>query len=839
MADIQCPVCGRYNPEGTAFCQNCGTSLANQDTASIQPGDKPTRKATAELEPILPDWLREARDKARKTAEDDTQRKSDIPSQPSASSADLLAGLQSQAADEEEEIPDWLAGITGAAKKTKTPTDELKETSAESRFVDVGRPGDFESSGDSAGIQAAQPPTESSEESGLPSWLQNITSAQPENAGPDELTDWLKKADSDRGGMTPTSTEPASSTPEPSIDSGKVVSDSDAVPDWLTKLQAEGTMAEAETPKSPAESAAAWMNRDETSAAPEASALEEVPDWLKNLESTTEPAAPAEQPARETPDWLKSFAAEEPAPPSSAPASEPEMELPAWMRSEDSKPSEIKSAEADLPAWLDQAGEPPADKPALTEPGAAEEIVPAEMPDWLAAFRPAGEPVSEPAPMFEPDQEESALGSEPLSGNELDRLFAPDKVDWLSNAEAGQADKTKQLPPAAEGADAIAPAALPSWVQAMRPVEASLGTTPHGVVGDETLETTGPLAGLHGVLPSLPFAALTNKPKPISIKLQPSEEQQAHAALLDQTLAAESKPEPMTTARPMASQRVLYWALAILLVLAVGGMFFSGSQAFPLPLGRPNDVMAALASVEAVPQDAPVLVVFDYEPALTGEMEAVAAPLLDHLILLRHPRLAAISTSPTGAALAERLFSGLLHDLNYQSGSQYVNLGYLPGGLSGVRAFAQNPSAVAPFTSDSTLLNPTTAWQTAPLQGVTSFSNFAAIIVITDSIESGRTWIEQAGPLRGDAQFVMVSSAQAGPMFQPYFQSGQINGLMTGLYDSSVIEQYNADRPGLARRYWDAYNIGLWLAVILILFGSLWSLAAGWRERSAMKEMGG
>jgi hypothetical protein len=50
------------------------------------------------------------------------------------------------------------------------------------------------------------------------------------------------------------------------------------------------------------------------------------------------------------------------------------------------------------------------------------------------------------------------------------------------------------------------------------------------------------------------------------------------------------------------------------------------------------------------------------------------------------------------------------------------------------------------------------------------------IIVITDSADSGRTWIEQVSHLIGPDRFVVVASAQAGPMLQPYHQSGQIAG---------------------------------------------------------------
>lgn len=88
-----------------------------------------------------------------------------------------------------------------------------------------------------------------------------------------------------------------------------------------------------------------------------------------------------------------------------------------------------------------------------------------------------------------------------------------------------------------------------------------------------------------------------------------------------------------------------------------------------------------------------------------------------------------------------------------------------------MRAFTQNPLLVSPFT-----VNMLPAAQSAPLQGVQSFQNFAAILVITDSADTGRASVEQAGPLRGSAPMVVVASSQAGPMLQPYYQFRQING---------------------------------------------------------------
>jgi hypothetical protein len=192
-------------------------------------------------------------------------------------------------------------------------------------------------------------------------------------------------------------------------------------------------------------------------------------------------------------------------------------------------------------------------------------------------------------------------------------------------------------------------------------------------------------------------------------------------------------------------------------------------------------------------------------------------------MITKHARFAFISTSPTGGLLAERLFSGPLNGSNYVRGANYFNLGYLPGGLTGVRSFAQSPETTMTIDLDR---NP------APLQGVKSLSQFAAMLVITDNAESARTWIEQAS---GQTPMVIVSSAQAAPMVEPYYDSHQVNGVVSGLYGGAVFGQNNATGTGFARPYWDTFSIGLILAAFLILGGGLWNLAISARNRAAVE----
>ncbi len=193
----------------------------------------------------------------------------------------------------------------------------------------------------------------------------------------------------------------------------------------------------------------------------------------------------------------------------------------------------------------------------------------------------------------------------------------------------------------------------------------------------------------------------------------------------------------------------------------------------------PSDKNATINLIEGIPANAPVLIAFDYDPALAGELEAVAAPLIDQL-QSKGVRLTIVSTSPTGPALAERFLQNtlLVNSHQYKAGEQYVNLGYIAGGPAGISFFASQPSIAMPVTTSGH-----SAWGTAPLEGVTKLSEFAAVMILTDDADTARNWVEQAGLYLGKAPMIMVISAQAEPMIRPYFDSGQLKGIVSGLPD--------------------------------------------------------
>lgn len=846
---VKCPLCGTMNPPDQNTCTNCQTPLSGK---AFQPGQAPVRKDTGELEPILPEWLRDARETARQSGLDDRYKQPDQ-NQPAASNPDLLAGLQSQAdSDDDEEVPDWLASITGVSKP-KAKTEEPAEITG-ARWVETGRKDDFQQEEETpdwlSGLQApggAVKDELTTDWGGEASPFQNPFQPISESETPftppaaDDTPDWLKQMAADAGEMKAApapdftldwfSQPPAAPPSTPKVESAEpfVSSAESDSPDWLNQLKAD---------------AAATPESQESFAAPFAS---DTPDWLSKLQSDVNTSPDAEESeesgfAADTPDWLKNLGGTssvestpfvEPAPAESEPFVS-EGELPSWLAPEESKKSDStpiwlkdkSEPDANMPAWLSEDSAVKAEQPPQQAMPADDGLV--DMPDWLKSVAP--EPMvfdgpAQPAPVEDvaPQITPTPAFTDDAGSGVGEGLFT-EMPDWLSSAAQTQAPAEP-----AGGSDALAPTALPDWLEAMRPMGQAIPGSVSSM-SDQTLEQRGALAGLQGVLPAGTGFTPTSKPKAYSNKLSVGDEQMKHAAIFEQILAAETSPEVLVTEKTLGASRGLRWAVSAILIGVILITSFLKTQFLSVPTGVPNELAFAVSVAQAIPDGAPVLVAMDYDASRAGEMEAAAAPLFDNLLLLKHPRLTFVSTNEAGSILTERFMNGPLA-FHVQNGVSYTNLGYLAGGQVGIRAFAQNPVNAMPLD-----ITGQPVWTFPVLQDVRSLNQFALVILITDDADAARDWIEQTQDARGVVPIVAVTSAQATPMIQPYYDSRQVAGVISGLYGGAIVErQYNSGRPGTAHEYWDAYSIGMMLALALTLGGSFVNLGLGLGKRTASK----
>ncbi|HQJ04329.1 MAG TPA: hypothetical protein PK150_10585, partial [Anaerolineaceae bacterium] len=636
-----------------------------------------------------------------------------------------------------------------------------------------------------------------------------------------ETPDWLSQFQP----QIPAEEEPAAEIPvEEPLAEGETS-------DWLSQFQ----------PETPAEEPAAEIPTEEPLAAGE------TPDWISRLESSpsgseAEPVEAMEPiSGEEVPAWIRD--ADETQPSLEAePALElpGEGELPDWLSFTPSESAgEAVAGEEGIPAWMDAPVEPTEDAG-----------IPAGTPSWLGEFAAAAPPLSEeeldeegePVSAFVEGSEAwlslpeaghipETTGMEDLAGEtSLIPPFLSDEVpEWLGqeSAEGSPVEEAESLPtppieePIAEGEPSLEMASLPTWLEAMRPVEAVAPA--HAPTVQEKIERVGPLAGMQGVLPGEETAVQYHKPPTYSGRLRISETQRTHADVLQEAIQNLVQPKPIAAESRLVPQTVTRLLVTILILLVMLIPILGGTRASQLPAATPAHVSSLFTTLHS-PAEAPqrILLAVEYEAGLAGEMQIISTSVLEDLVK-RNAQLAVLSTQPTGVALAESLLqsAGVSEDA-------VARLGYLPGSELGLQS----------LTQDLRVALPSGNWDHPLVREINSLDDFDAILVISSNADISRGWLEQVQPAITGKPILMITSAQSAPILQPYLQSRQLSGMIGGLIDGAAYDRLTGRTDGAARRAWDSYQFGLILVILLIILGGLFqSLARLLPRRKPRKEV--
>ncbi len=818
MAEIRCPMCSQSNPEDAEVCISCQARLkpliADNGPSSATDERSKTSEPQAESEEEQgSDWLSRMRSGAtEQVAPDEQQTEGVIPD----ATPDWLGRLrdtqaqqESQQVEQEAEsdrmaqrvspdesqpapsaqagdVPDWLARIRqreseDAADQPEAPEfdevdwrsrlGESESTDVEDVEISARLMGQMEESEADLGPEADQAAPEISQ----PTWDEPATEAM------DDRQDFPFLAD------------------EPSPQAGEEF-------DYLEESSAlDSEVSEVELPWLASTESQPASLPDEVdvgeSAAGEATAFSEDPEF--EWPEIKEPGEPSgmpwesggevqEAPREQAFDWLEPGDPQQPAPlldegglskeePEAAPAQTPEerifgVEL---------------GLEADIPEHVEPAPPQTAEPPSSSALIIGEEEPPAD------------------------------TGGVDLS---LDDIDLP---DWLADMQGPSG-----APGRGEIVDdaALAPATLPSWLEAMRPVDSFRSVMDGESADNQAVESAGPLAGLRGVLMAEPVVAMPRAATIGSAGLEVTERQFAQAELLQHILIEEEREFP--PAQPVrTSLPLLRWIISIILVLCVAmptflPKIFNG--VFPKRLFP--DFSQFYAVVDGLPTDTPALVVFDYPPGYNGELSTVAGPFLEHLITRGVP-VATLSTTPTGPALAEAILS------KYgENWTDYIHLGYLSGGPTAVQIFAATPRIAIPrgFKIPTSLQEEgvNNVWQSELLEKVEELSDFSIVAVITAGPENARTWAEQAPSNMGGKPLLMILSAGAEPLVRPYYESTnpQVQGILAGLPTAVGYEIKLNGQTNAAGNRWDAFGFGMFSALLILFAGGLYGLGVGlWR----------
>ena len=401
----------------------------------------------------------------------------------------------------------------------------------------------------------------------------------------------------------------------------------------------------------------------------------------------------------------------------------------------------------------------------------------------------------------------------------------PAAIEGPPDQASGREATTDERQPSA-----VRSGGLPPWLDAAEGLEEETGPEATGEEEAERFEARSARAEWSAdAIPIEPIVGVPYRAHQRS-ELPPTAEQRAAAELFAATAAEEDRIAPQelpSLHRARRSDVAWRWLIAFALLFALLVPLIWSLAPFNVVAAIPAPVADAAQAIEELPSGSPVLVAFDYDAGLAGELEPIAESYLRHL-LSQDARVLLVSTQPEGAALADMALDHVLADYpSVRYGETVLNLGYVAGGEAGIRTLGADLAAAAP-----------TDWrQGQPLAGyplmagITRGQDLPLIVVLGGDLVSVQRWIEQFGSPYS-TPLVAGVPALIEPAVGPYRTAGQLRGVVAGLGGAAAYERLQT-RVGPAGRMLAALRIGLWVVAGLVVLVNLVALLDRLRRRRA------
>jgi hypothetical protein len=267
-------------------------------------------------------------------------------------------------------------------------------------------------------------------------------------------------------------------------------------------------------------------------------------------------------------------------------------------------------------------------------------------------------------------------------------------------------------------------------------------------------------------------------------------------------------------AKPAGGALTMRPFIHVLLFLAVLVPFI-----LPLDLTQSTFKIAGVAAegffetIQSIPANSTVLLSFDYDPSLSGEMD-LSAKAIARDLAKRGVRIIAVSTLETGPQIAQRILGEVADAVgNYSYGSNYLIV-YLPGHEAGLSVLA---SGGLPTATDFVNQKPVALFLTAA--NVRTLRDFPIVIELAGSEEPLKTWVEQVQPRTG-IRIAAAVSAAVEPKARAYLNANQLTAMMAGLLGAAQYESLSS-QPGLAVISVNAQTAAQFVLVFVIILGNI------------------
>lgn len=289
-------------------------------------------------------------------------------------------------------------------------------------------------------------------------------------------------------------------------------------------------------------------------------------------------------------------------------------------------------------------------------------------------------------------------------------------------------------------------------------------------------------------------------------------------------------PAPAPAApRPHWTERLQHfdrrWIFLVMALAVVIPLFYP----FGLPAKPDRMTKAAFNAVEALPDGARVFVSIDVDPASTPEIEPFYRAVILHL-KRKHAKLVIATTWYQAPPLVERYVRETIEtaiappgtpgysgapDRAYVKNVDYVNLGFRDGKGAIIQAFGSNLRlAFDNRTDDGTPLD-----SIPMMQGLQQLKDFDLIVLVSAGFPGIKEYVQFVGT-RHKLKMIGACTAVSITDYAPYFQTGQLVGLVGGMAGSAGYETL-VGKPGAGTAGADVLNAGNLVVIAAILFGNV------------------
>ncbi len=248
-------------------------------------------------------------------------------------------------------------------------------------------------------------------------------------------------------------------------------------------------------------------------------------------------------------------------------------------------------------------------------------------------------------------------------------------------------------------------------------------------------------------------------------------------------------------------------------------------QPMSLPIDVSPPVQTLYDAIEAIPPGSIVMLGADYSPDTMPELQPMVDTFIRHAFE-RDLRIVVACLWPASPPLVETAIGPLAEEYGKEYGTDYVNLGYMAGGI--VTLLGMGASIPNTYPSD---YGGTPVGEIPLMQEVENFDDIAFVMEVSAGTPGTREWVQQ---VQGRYRVALGSGTTAvgAPNFYPYVQSGQLTGLLGGLKGAAEYETL-IGHPGDATKGMDAQSVVHALVVAFILLGNVVYLLSLRSKRAA------